>query len=621
MLRTTGLMPLQTKVSLTLLGVVAAFTLFSFVVLRAIITPAFNDLELQAAASDQIRAERAMQNDLENLAAITADWAPWDDIYDPKSDLERPTLENLGLDIMAVFSLDDTLMWSRVLANGQEYPSAALGILNVEDPTSARLIRHASSSSRTLGIVQTGLGPALISSRPILMSDDSGAVAGALVMGQFLNETRLQRIRDRTAVAMTWLFTGDPATAAAVEDIGMLPSAQDHAQITDSAILRFRVFPDISGAPLLIMRTDTPRRISALGAQTVNAGLLLLGVAGVLVTIVMWFLLSQTIFNPLDSLAAHIKRIRDSGDLTRRSGLAGAGEIGALAEQFDNLTTEVHDARQALLEQSFKAGKADTAAEVLHNIRNAMTPLINGLDRLGRALNVAGNLRYDDALAQIEDPECPPERQQKFVQYLAASFRHIEDTNLDAAEDLRIVASQARQVEAILADQERFANAAPVREAVPVDEVLTEAANVIPKNTDPAVRVDFDAGLGDFRVQAHKTGLLQVLGNLILNAFESIQRTQLDKGCICLTASDETLGDKKMVRVTIRDNGRGFTEAVAKRIFQRGFTSKKKDDTNGLGLHWCANAVAGMGGKIVAESLGEGQGAEFHVLLPAAQGG
>jgi hypothetical protein len=44
-------------------------------------------------------------------------------------------------------------------------------------------------------------------------------------------------------------------------------------------------------------------------------------------------------------------------------------EIGLLAFQFDTLTTEVHNARQALLDQSFKAGKADTAAEVMHNIR------------------------------------------------------------------------------------------------------------------------------------------------------------------------------------------------------------------------------------------------------------
>jgi signal transduction histidine kinase len=71
----------------------------------------------------------------------------------------------------------------------------------------------------------------------------------------------------------------------------------------------------------------------------------------------------------------------------------------------------------------------------------------------------------------------------------------------------------------------------------------------------------------------------------------------------------------------VRDNGTGFGEDVRNRVFQRGFTSKGQGDTKGLGLHWCANAVAGMGGRIFADSEGEGHGAEFHVLLPAAQGG
>jgi two-component system NtrC family sensor kinase len=105
-----------------------------------------------------------------------------------------------------------------------------------------------------------------------------------------------------------------------------------------------------------------------------------------------------------------------------------------------------------------------------------------------------------------------------------------------------------------------------------------------------------------------------------LNAYESIQRSDRTTGEIQLQASSEVLDDKPMIRLTVRDNGLGFDNTISKRIFQRGFTSKEKGDTNGLGLHWCANAVAGMGGRIMAESPGQGHGAEFHVLLPTAHG-
>ena len=108
-------LPLQRKVSLTLLLTITAFALISYAILSGVITPAFEDLELSAAKTDLVRAERAIGNDLDNLSAITADWAPWDDIYQyvsgefpgfEKSNLVRPTLANLNLDMMAVYALD-----------------------------------------------------------------------------------------------------------------------------------------------------------------------------------------------------------------------------------------------------------------------------------------------------------------------------------------------------------------------------------------------------------------------------------------------------------------------------------------------------------------------------------
>ena len=111
----------------------------------------------------------------------------------------------------------------------------------------------------------------------------------------------------------------------------------------------------------------------------------------------MWFLLKRTMLKPIRKLTAQIDKIRVSGDLSTEIRLDSEDEIGALATQFNNLTSEVHEARKALLFQSFKAGKADTAAEVLHNIRNAMTPMINGVERLTRAFRVADDLRVADA--------------------------------------------------------------------------------------------------------------------------------------------------------------------------------------------------------------------------------
>jgi len=336
--------------------------------------------------------------------------------------------------------------------------------------------------------------------------------------------------------------------------------------------------------------------------------------------IVMWSYMKGTVIRPIEHLTKHMDKIRESGDLSDKLNLQTRDEIGLLARQYDSLTTEVHETRAALLHQSFKAGKADTAAEVLHNIRNAMTPMINGLDRLSKVFKVTDSLHVSEAVENLSDPECPPDRAGKYVQYIGASFDRIKSVNGEASEDLKVVISQARQVEAILSDQEKFTNVAPVAENLVVDEVVEEAAHVIPKESSTEIDMDVDENLTNFRVRAHRIGLLQVLGNLILNAHESIERANSAGGQIMLFAKDTVLDDKQMVQLTVRDNGCGFEEDVRNKIFQRGFSSKSKGDTTGLGLHWCANAVASMGGRIFADSAGEGKGAEFHVLLPAAQG-
>jgi signal transduction histidine kinase len=372
--------------------------------------------------------------------------------------------------------------------------------------------------------------------------------------------------------------------------------------------------------PILLLQAKTPRKISELGQQTLSGAMLLLAAATVIVSLVIWLLLRNMIVRPLEMISAHISSIQDSGDLSQRLNMSRSDEIGAVGRNFDEMAGELNDARQLLLEQSFKAGKADTAAEVMHNIRNAMTPLINGIDRLGVVFKVTDNLKVEQATQQIADPECAPDRKGKLLQYVDSAFKHIEDSHAEGRDELHAVSKQARLVEDIISDQDRHAHSEPVIESLELDDMLGEAVLVIPQRSSPAVRVNLQEKLGEYRVQGHRVGLLQVLGNVILNAYESIVRSESGSGSISLSAASETIDNQEMIRLVISDTGCGFDDESKNKIFQRGFTSKSGDQS-GLGLHWCANAIAAMGGRIQAESTGAGQGAEFHLLLPAAHGG
>ena len=626
-----GSLSLQKKVSATLFAVMAAFGLLSYLILKTGIAPAFDNLEADAAEKDLHRAQRALQADLDQLRASTGDWAPWDDAYayvrgeNPAFiaiNADVPTMINLDIELMAFYDLAGTLRWGQLVQDGEAADLGSLGVFAESDPLTGRLISHPSIDSVTAGLLRTERGPLMICSMPIIKSDRAGPIAGTIVMARFLDANRIARLSEQAEVHFTAHRVGDPGSPAATlfDALIAADSGQPVVEASDTEVLSYSLLRDVFGNPFLILEASTPREISTLGGQTVNGTLLLLALAGLLIAVVAWVLLRRVIVLPLEALATHIVGIRESGDLSQRMNATRSDEIGSLASEFDKMTDEVQRARQLLLEQSFKAGKADTAAEVMHNIRNAITPLINGIERLAKSFKVSSGLRVKEAIQQLNDTECPPERKEKLLQYIDASFEHIESIGESASGDLEIASTQARQVEAILADQEKHAKVDPVFEVLELDDVVDEAAHVIPAEAPDDLNVSFEKAVGHHRVRAHRVGLLQVMGNLILNAYESIQRSQSDSGEIRVTASSETIDAQPMVRLTVCDTGCGFDESVRRKIFQRGYTSKQGHMT-GLGLHWCANALAGMGGRIRAESTGLGHGAEFHVLLPAVQGG
>ena len=618
---------LQEKVSLTLIGVMAILAMFIYTTLHRVVAPAFDQLELDEARTNLVRAERAIQNDLQNLHAIAGDWALWDDAFEfvggqypafEESNLDRPTLTNLGLNVLAMYDSTRNLVWGQVDYNDSSLAPDSLRILDPDSSTAGFLLNHTDPAGSIDGLIRTALGPMMISSWPITRSDGSGPIAGTMIMGQFLDDARANALRERTEVRLAWAPVDSySGTDSPLNTIG---ERSVHHETSATVVYSTGILVDLFGAPLLKLAVTTPRNISTLGTSTVNGALTFLGLAAVVVALVTWFLLRRIIVLPLEGLAEHITAMRKSGDLKNKLGDSRNDEIGELAGEFDKLTDELHEARKLLLDQSFKAGKADNAAEVLHNIRNAMTPLINGIDRLAKNFSASRKLRVQQAVAELTDPDCSPDRAVKLFQYIESAFAHIESTSAEAVKNLGIASKQARQVEGILSDQERHAQIAPVMEMLSLDEVLDEAILVIPKSDTPDVELNFEEGIRELSVQAHRVGLLQVMGNLILNAYESIERSKAPLRRIALAAREEDVGDTRMIHLIISDTGCGFDAVTGERIFQRGFSSKE-GNLSGLGLHWCANALAGMGGRIQAESDGPGHGAKFHVLLPTAQGG
>ena len=131
---------------------------------------------------------------------------------------------------------------------------------------------------------------------------------------------------------------------------------------------------------------------------------------------------------------------------------------------------------------------------------------------------------------------------------------------------------------------------------------------VLDVRIDPAVR-----SLGSLPLP--RITLQQVFQNILQNAAESVRTAGRDRGVLLVSGELED-GQDGPARLTVRcaDDGVGIGREDLTRIFENGYSTKPRTTNQGIGLHWCANALQSIGGGIKAVS--DGEGATMIVTVP-----
>lgn len=624
-------MKLLPKLVCALLAVIVLSAGMNYLALRATVLPGFEQIEHDNAERNMLRVLDTIDNELQHLIKSTRDWAFWDDTYryaigDNDSyvddNLRFETFESLGVDLTIFLDLEDHVLWGKGYnpQSGEEISLDA--IIAPDEMSSFRLVGHESPESERSGIIQTSFGPMLVASLPILTTDASGPVGGSLVMGKFLDAMTLAHLRDQTKVnfSLTQLAGSrltdrqqQAMTAITAEDPIRVDAARSDYLTVDT------VLHDTRGEAALLVHVEMPKRITAVGQQAIVWALGSLLAVGCVVIAVMAWMIKTIAVAPLTSLTQHALSIGQTGDLKRRLSLQRADEIGTLSKEFDAMIGQLAEAREKLLEQSYYTGVAEAAAGVLHNIRNILNPIMINLWQLVEATRATPDKNLDAALAELNGGEMDARRQQKLLQYVSMATDRLRDERELLADGLATVTEQCQQIEQILHDRDLDGRAERRLEEVELSRVTRDAAKLLPASGSVPISLDIKPSVMDMpAIQGHRIVLTQILGNLLVNAVESIQELGPNSGQVVVDAYRDNLDGRPMVHVEVRDNGHGIEADKITMMFQRGF-STRKNKSGGLGLHWCANSLTAMGGRISASSDGFGKGATIHLILPVAR--
>jgi two-component system nitrogen regulation sensor histidine kinase NtrY len=299
---------------------------------------------------------------------------------------------------------------------------------------------------------------------------------------------------------------------------------------------------------------------------------------GLLLSLLLSWWGAARVTRPVRKLAVAAREVSE-GNWNARVDEKGPGEIGQLARTFNQMTGQLKEQREHLVQAERVAAWRELARRLAHELKNPLFPLQTTVENLQRA--------------KSKSPE-------QFEEV----FR----------ESTGILLAEIENLEKIIGRFSDFAKM-PQPELAPVNlnEIIRGAVKLFEAQFSavgrPPITPEFHLAEDLPLPQADAALLRRALENLILNAMDAMPAG----GVLML----RTTRDKGEIHLEVSDTGTGLTPEECERLFTPYYTTKHHG--TGLGLAVVQSVISDHGGRISVESE-KGIGTSFHIYLPVKPG-
>jgi len=266
------------------------------------------------------------------------------------------------------------------------------------------------------------------------------------------------------------------------------------------------------------------------------------------------------------------KEIRIHNDTGRHTLICSGTRID---EGEDTVHVIVFEDATELLKAQRDAAWGEVARRLAHEIKNPLTPIQLSAERIRR----------------------------KYLESLAGEDKETLDRST------RTIVQQVEAMKTMVNAFSEYARPAPLhRLATDINQLITDTVDLFNANETQAKVVTELAPITR-KIWVDPNTIRQVLNNLIINARDA----SADQGGV-VRIHAELDSTRDQLRVTVSDNGPGFSADDIERVFEPYVTSKEKG--TGLGLAICRRIIEEHNGAIRATNSPAG-GATVIISLPA----
>ena len=271
--------------------------------------------------------------------------------------------------------------------------------------------------------------------------------------------------------------------------------------------------------------------------------------------------------------------------------------------------------QQALTDKAVTQGKFDIAADVLHDIGNAIVGFGSYLTRIKGSIEQENTGSLPNLVQFFSDHKVAMGTaigEAKAGAVISMLNSMAESQCVSREEIQRSIAKQLTiisHIQEMLAIQRQYiaGQGAKERKASNIRAILNDCLSMLYASFDKkGITISVNATAEAPIIYGDRTRLMQVIMNILKNSIEAIEKDASDK-TICIRLYSE----ENFLILEVEDSGNGFDAGTAARIFERGFTTKSSG--TGLGLQHCRGIIESHGGTISLSSKGVGTGASVQI--------
>ncbi len=591
---------------------------------KYIIFPGFLALEEEDAQRDMERCVQAIESEIDHLDHLCHDYAAWNETYEfvktpyesyIEGNLIPTTFEGNRLDMIYLCNREGRVVWGRFYDFELETFVRLAGFPHEQFPKNHPLIAYETKNLplnevRAAGIYPTVNGPMLISSRPVLTSNNEGPIRGSVMMGRFLTQDEVAAIAEQTRVNFSVKPVPPDLSAAAASGKIQRRSMPDLLQIS-------KVLPDLTGKPVLEITANLPRRIAQRGRTTIRYAMLSNLFAGAELILLLLLVLQKTVIRPLIRLKDHTLSVGRTGDLTARlfddPHFRRKDEIGALAREFDRMLDQLNEMREELSEQFYLYGMAEMAAGLLHQVSNQLNSMTGQVDFLKAAIDHMPAERLALARIELMQEETPSERREALMDFILAANESLVEFTRNAKGILQDMRTRILEIEISLQKHRGWIYSGRVSAPVALAEAVDGGLSKLKASVLQEVEICIAPDLRQYLIKGERLSFIQIFNTLFQNAAQEKPSAGGEKPSLRIDAKPDQKGGEEMIRIRIQRDGGLPSDIDVDRIFERGY--KEGRSLSGISLHWCAIMIASMGGRIKARS--DAEAFCFCLWLPA----